>query len=310
MPRKISKSDREVQLSALALADGYKFVGWVGEYTNASSRAIINCKYHGEWSVTSCSFVRGSRCPKCGDVRGSQKQRYCPVELGQQLQELAAIDGLTFAGWVDGYKNVTSKALINCPEHGDWSVRVNHFFNNGTRCPGCAVGVRADKLRASGDDCKLQLAALATADGLKFIGIAAGYHTAYSTATFECPAHGRWDTTISSFLNSGTRCPTCSPGGYSPALPGTLYALLSDCESMIKIGISNRSSRRFIELERKTPFKFSVHREIHCDDGAVPRMLERLFHHQFPSAGLKGFDGATEWRQMSPDITTWLELLK
>jgi len=79
---------------------------------------------------------------------------------------------------------------------------------------------------------------------------------------------------------------------------------------MVKIGISNRHVKRRQKLARVTPFKFSVHREIHCEDGAVPRMLERLFHNQFPSVGLTGFDGATEWRQMSPDITTWLELLK
>lgn len=229
MPRKISKSDREVQLSALALADGYEFVGWVGEFSGVFSRCAINCIEHGQWVTTVDSMRNGYRCPICGGSgRMPQTMREQKLSRGE----------FTFVSWVDGYKHSRSRAIINCSTHGEWVADSNDFIN-----------------KASG-------------------------------------------------------CPSCAETGYKVAIPGVLYALLSECTTMVKIGITNRKIKRYRTLRWVTPFKFSVHREITCGDGSVPPMLEKLFHFQFPSAGLTGFNGATEWRQMSPDVTTWLDLLQ
>jgi hypothetical protein len=125
----------------------------------------------------------------------------------------------------------------------------------------------------------------------------------------KCPEHGEWSTTVTMFIHGGNRCASCAACGYQSSLAGTLYALLSECKSLVKIGITNKPSQRHNQLTNATPFNFSAYRQLHCEDGAVPPMLERMFHDEFPSANLRGFDGATEWRQMSPDVTTWLDLL-
>jgi hypothetical protein len=78
---------------------------------------------------------------------------------------------------------------------------------------------------------------------------------------------------------------------------------------MVKIGITNKPSQRHAQLVNSTPFGFSTYRQLYCEDGSQPPILERMFHDQFPSTGLRGFDGATEWRKMHPDIITWLDLL-
>lgn len=235
MPRKISKSDREVQLSALALADGYEFAGWVGEYIGNRTYVKFRCEVHGDWSVKLSSFATaGNRCVGCYAARKRVPRDECETKL----HALALADGLTFVGWVTEYKDVQSRAIMHCAAHGNWSVSVNNFANGGSRCPACA---------------------------------------SY---------------------------------GYSSGVPGTLYALLSECGSMVKIGISKNMARRHRELSRYTPFKFTILRELPNTDGSIPPTLEKLFHDQFPSAGLTGFDGATEWRQMSPDVTTWLDLLQ
>jgi hypothetical protein len=78
---------------------------------------------------------------------------------------------------------------------------------------------------------------------------------------------------------------------------------------MIKIGISNVPDKRHAKLRRCTPFEFAVYRELSCDDGTIPPMLEQMFHDEFPSAGLRGFDGATEWRLWHDDVNTWFDLL-
>jgi len=308
--RRMHHDECKVKLTNLALSDGYEFISFDGEYKNNKSRAIFHCPKHGEWSVQINSFINlDSRCRKCANDVSSAKQRTPRDECEAKIAELSLRDGFTFLGWVTEYTNARSRALIRCKDHGEWSITVDHFINEGVRCPGCGFVTMAAKQRTPRDECEAKITELSLRDGFTFLGFDGEYENAYTTSIFNCPKHGEWRTTVNSFINSGTRCSTCSPGGYSQGLRGTLYALLSDCGTMIKIGISNQPSQRHRQLERKTPFKFSVHREIHCVDGSIPPSLEKLFHSQFPSAGLKGFDGATEWRQMNPDITTWLELL-
>ena len=227
----------------------------------------------------------------------------------RQLTELAEADGYTFVGWVDGCKNAQSKAIMICADHGQWSVTISHFTSNGSRCPQCGNIAIADRRRVPIDEREEQLTRLAHADGYSFIGWEGDYSGSKSRVIMKCPEHGEWSTTVTTFIHGGNRCSSCAAYGYQSTLPGTLYALLSDCESLVKIGITNKLSQRHSQLTNSTPFRFSIHRRLHCGDGLQPRMLERVFHDEFPSAGLYGFDGATEWRYMNPDITTWFDLL-
>ncbi|ATI16520.1 hypothetical protein kpv79_67 [Klebsiella phage vB_KpnM_KpV79] len=104
-----------------------------------------------------------------------------------------------------------------------------------------------------------------------------------------------WETSAGSVL-SGRGCPACAEYGYKSSLPGTLYALRSDCGRYVKIGITNNFKRRFRKLKRVTPFDVSVIERIECD-GQTARQFEKMFHDKFESAGFTGFDGATEWLQ-------------
>lgn len=303
MVRKISQIDREAELSALASTDGYEFIGWVGEYKNAHSRAIMKCSMHGEWSVRVYSFIGNAcRCRGCVDVNKTMTREECE----SKIVELALRDGFEFQGWVDGHVNGLSRVIVRCHTHGDWSVTVNSFINGGTRCHSCG----AIKKRVPREKRELEIAELAARDGFTFVGWDGDYRGVRGKVIINCPVHGDWSTAVSNFISDGSRCATCAQKGYSPRVHGTLYALLSECGSMVKIGISNNPSRRQRDLSRATPFNFTIHRELPNIDGSIPRILEKLFHDQFPSAGLTGFDGATEWRQMSPDVTTWLDLLQ
>lgn len=301
--RKIPQEVREKQLRELAEADGYSFVGWVDGYRNINSKVTIVCTDHGEFNLRAAHFIStGVRCKICAQLRNYPKP--IPQNVRErQLRELAEADGYAFMGWVDGYKNQYSKALINCPSHGSWPSGCSDFIA-GRRCPTCSGVPRYSQTKR-----EIQISELARRDGYMFIGWAGNFAHAKTKATINCPSHGDWDVTLNSFVNQGRRCPGCAVTGYASNKPGTLYALISNCKSMIKIGISNTVHRRHIELKSATPFAFSVYRQLHCEDGSQPPMLERMFHNQFPSAELSGFDGATEWCRMSPDVTTWLDLL-
>jgi hypothetical protein len=302
---KIPQDIRERQLRELAEADGYSFVGWVDGCKNAHSKAILRCVKHGEWCASITSFVHSNkRCKICSNISAGTLREIPQIEREKQLTGLAEVDGYTFAGWVDGYNGVHSRAVITCHIHGGWESTVNNFVNNSRRCPGCA-GVKTIPQGIR----ERQLIELAVTDGYAFIRWANAYKNRNTKAVMSCVTHGEWEVTSKNFITLGHRCPSCRATGYTPNKPATLYALLSDCETMIKIGISNVPEQRHIILTRKTPFDFTTHRQLHCEDGSQPPMLERMFHDAFPSANLRGFDGATEWRHMSPDVTTWLDLL-
>jgi hypothetical protein len=67
MAAKIPQGVRERQLRELAEADGYTFVGWIGEYQNSFSKVMFKCSSHGKWPVSIHGFVtKKSRCPACG----------------------------------------------------------------------------------------------------------------------------------------------------------------------------------------------------------------------------------------------------
>jgi hypothetical protein len=301
MYKDISNLTRERHLSAMALADGLKFIGWVEKYEHARSKIVLNCPTHGDIVVNYDGFMkRGTRCIRC-IARPGKSSSF----RESQIRELIEPEGFEFIGWEGQYKNALTKAIVKCPTHGEWSVTIDSLVHHGRRCPICAR-----KYLIPQAERESQLSSIAVVEGLTFVGWETTYAGCNSRAIIGCPLHGEWCVAITSFVSDGRRCPSCAKTGYDPAKPGTLYALLSACESFIKIGISNKPFQRHAVLRRKTPFKFTVHRELPNTDGAIPIALEKLFHDQFPSAGLIGFDGATEWRQMSPDVTTWLDLLQ
>lgn len=301
---------RERQLKKLANADGYTFIGWVDVYRNVHSRIRILCPSHGTWDVTVHSFASlSSRCKGCQAVNRSLNARTPQITREKQITELAASDGYMFVGWVNGYKNQNSKAVITCATHGDWSVSVTNFINSERRCPRCGIESNADLRRIPQHDREKQLTNAASSDGYSFVGWLTNYSGVDSRAIMVCPFHGEWSVSAVNFLFAGSRCPSCAVTGYQPSKYGTLYALLSDCGTMVKIGISNVLRDRCATLKRKTPFGFTVYRQLTCEDGSLPPILEREFHNAFPTAGLRGFDGATEWRLWHDDVNTWFDLL-
>lgn len=292
--KKFETTERVVQIQNLLTRDGYTFVSFTDGIVAA------NCHTHGGYSTSFASFYyRNARCTKC-----SGKYKFSECERVAQINDKCVKLDLIFDGWVTSYTNAHSKMKITCPTHGQWVTTVNGFINNDTSCQGCA-GLS----RILPDDREQQIIDLLHDTTFEFVRWDGGYTNSKSKAVIKCPTHGEWSVSAQALIQHGHRCPSCAIPGYRPALPGTLYSLLSECGTMIKIGISNKPLVRFSALRRATPFKFSVHRQLHCEDGSHPPMLERMFHGEFPSAGLICFDGATEWRVWYPEVNTWFDLL-
>lgn len=296
-----SEGDNKKLLTDKIAEAGYGFIGWEDDYRGTKTRARLSCPAHGYWVSGFGNVMRGNGCPHCARVNHSYYKQIPDDELIHRINEAGRMAAFpfSFVRFVGEGKGHNRQIECFCVVHGLFP----HRSTNILRSPGC---VKCSGIyNASEYEVFERLVGLDIGI-IKFEGRWKG--TNKTKAICECRRHGLWYAKITN-IEQGSRCPSCAENGYRPANHGTLYSLLSDCGSMVKIGISNKPDRRHAELNRATPFKFTVYRTIHCEDGSIPPILEKQFHDAFPSAGLSGFDGATEWRLWHDDVNTWFDLL-
>lgn len=113
-------------------------------------------------------------------------------------------------------------------------------------------------------------------------------------AILRCKIHGEYRQKVAQTINAGSGCQKCAAYGFNPGKPAYLYCLVSSCMKYVKIGITGNTDQRIGMLKQKTPFVFSVAGCCAVEGGAA-RNIERSIHEKYGKAGLRGFDGATEW---------------
>lgn len=284
MPARISEDIRIKQLNSF---DGRTFVRWDCEYRNSLSKAVMRCSEGHEWSARVDNLVQGSGCPKCAGLYH--------YSASERIDQLNALDGVRFIRWDGEYLNAHSKAVMCCSEGHEWSSSISDL-SQGSRCPKCS-GV----YRYSASERVTQLNAI---EGCNFVRWDDGYRNQHSKAVMCCSEGHEWSASVNS-LTRGHGCPHCSEHGYNPSKIGTLYALRSECGTMVKIGISNNYKTRHKQLEIATPFNWNIVELLH-GDGALIRNLEVNFHNMTEQVRFdEPFHGYTEWRIWKPEITSW-----
>jgi len=307
--RLVSRFDREQQIADVAVVNGWLYEGVIGDFIGVFSKIRLTCPVHGEWTTTINSIVNNKRgCGGCGINKRSMTRTVDKDVRERQIRTIAKKGGYSFVRFEREYEGVFSNVIIRCPVHGEWSVSLDNFINQGTGCVACGIISRAASRRIPQYEREMRINKIAIEHGYSFMGWVDKYKNCDSRMVMECVVHGKWETTPDG-LEGGNRCPGCAQYGYSTGKSGVLYALFSRCGQFVKIGISNSPDRRHRELKHRTPFDFTIHRQLHCEDGSIPPILEKQFHDAFPSAGLSGFDGATEWRLWHDDVNIWFDLL-
>ena len=283
----ISKEDR---ISQIEKSGAIRFISWHGDFAGSKTRVNVECKECGyNWSTTLKVITNnGSGCPKCNDV-----YKYTEEERVSQINDIGKA---VFLSWDGEYKNAYSRANVSCVKCGEsWSARVHDLVSAKSGCPSCTF-----KSKITEQD---RINSINSIHGLRFIKFDGEYRNYYSKALIKCEkCQSEFTARIGNIIHNGTGCPACSSGGFNQCAPGYVYSLISDCGSMIKIGISGNTKKRIKELERCTPFKFSaigVSKEM---DGYKALRMEKSFHSAFCGAGLTGFDGATEWLKFDHEI--------
>lgn len=285
--------NREVQIKEACEDTKYSFVGWESAYKNAYSKFTCHCEDHGDWGVSVHNFINGGRrCPGCQKQKTSERCRSDELEVIARINHVRP--GYSFQGWVADFKGTKSKFWCRCPHHGNWVVSPLHYLYQGTGCPSCA-GLKP----YTQPERENQLRGLCQRDGFSFLGWSGLYKNSNSRFLYMCTHHGVIEASINTFINGGRRCAGCAVSGFRPDKKGFLYLL--SAEGRLKVGITNNIESRIRILSRVTPFSFSLLRH-HSAEGTSVRELEKYFHSKFASAGLTGFDGATEWLTFNPEI--------
>lgn len=194
------------------------------------------------------------------------------------------------------YETQHSVLKIICPKHGVFGQKAGkHIVGRG--CPKCAADSRPKMKRLN--------AANKFVNQAKLVEEHLGRHYSYDKVVYTgarenviitCPIHSDFDVTPNNHLR-GKGCPGCGKTGYDTTKPGMLY-VLTDGESITKIGITNKSLRHRVRTVSRTSGKnFEVSTTFYFDDGSIPDKIETLIlkemrlTHEQPT---EKFDGSTE----------------
>lgn len=192
--------------------------------------------------------------------------------------------GLRFGYGLVKYRNSHTQVTIVCPEHGPF-LQKPYAHLNGQGCAGCS----GRKKLTTEEFVSAAQRVHGTSYDYRFVVYAGNK----AKVRIVCPTHGEFLQVPNSHL-SGRGCASCAKTGYNTQKPGTVYILLSECGGKLKVGITNRLRLRMSELRSGTPFHFVLMATYDVPGERAP-VIEKWAHKRAENAGLKGFDGATEW---------------
>lgn len=273
---------------------GDKYDYSLSEYIGGKCKLKIVCVKHGVFEQRPNDHLSGNGCKLCG----KEKTLSARLELGKRntLLKFRKVHGDRYI--YDNLNYVSSRHRVNvkCKEHGYFKIFVgNHILGHG--CPKCAR--ISEKLTKTLTEKEFIEKAILK-HGSKYIYTNCGYTLSRNKVSIACPQHGVFIQEAGSHL-AGCGCPKCAKYGFDPLSPAFIYFLISDDGMYIKVGITNYIKRRIKQLNKFTPFSFSVIKYYNLD-GETCKFLERYYHDRFQSASLTGFEGCTEWLIYSAEL--------
>lgn len=127
------------QLSEKLSKRGHSFVRFVDGYVNAKSRIIAHCNLHGDWELNINKALCGRGCPKCKFDTLKRCFVFTSEEAEKKINEVLSIKNCKFVKWKTNYDNQKSKAVCQCPIHGEWVSSFSSLWNQKTSCPACGT---------------------------------------------------------------------------------------------------------------------------------------------------------------------------
>lgn len=242
-----------------------------------NSKVSIVCPEHGEFVTMVNNHLRGAGCIKCSDTyKKTREERVMSAKLIHG-------DRYDYSKWGDDIR-ASAKVEIICPEHGSFFQTIANHVNHGSGCPHCVNKITRtyDKFIKQASDIHGDKYGYKCYDDVRGI----------SKISIICPEHGEFEQTVGAHL-AGKGCQVCGNNSVDMNEKAVVYILKAD--GVFKVGVSSRFEERMNRLVSNTPFRFEVAHVKHFDTRRDAFLAEAEILKSFQSAGLSGFDGATEW---------------
>lgn len=270
-------------------------------YTTAADKVRINCGIHGMFEQNAMDHMKGRGCSKCNERQVLTADTF--IDRANERH------GYRYDYSLVQYKNVTTKVIIKCPEHGAFEqTPKDHMHKYG--CPTCG----GTKPITTTDFVRRAVAV----HGNKYTYGNVELVNMNTNVDINCVIHGSFSQRPADHLN-GTGCPVCGTlkqGGYTESyfvdrpgskdIPAQLYLITVD-DKFCKIGIT---TKRHIK-QRFPGIRFNVVEtvpaplyEAYCKEQAI---LTKYYDARFKVKDMKLL-GDTGWTECFP--LTMLEELK
>lgn len=294
MSRRLTTEEFIIKAKAV---HGDKYMYDKSVYIGSKIKITITCPHHGDFEQIASNHFNGRGCQYCGSKTKSMKKM-----LGTRkfISRSKSIHGDKYDYEITEYHGINSAVRINCKIHGEFNQRAgDHLKGHG--CQECGK-IALSLCQRSSVDYFIEKAMEVHGD--KYDYSCVEYKHGKSKVAVTCRSHGIFYQMPHAHL-SGQGCPSCAKTGFNPNSNGFVYFLHGD--GLIKVGITNKISKRLAQLKSGTPFDFNLIARIKTTGNEAMR-IERYYHKKYESAGLTGFDGATEWLRYSPELMS--EIMK
>jgi len=255
------------------------------DYKTAHVKVDIVCKIHGVFSQSPNHHLAGDGCPDCGNNRISEVQKFSKEDF---ISRAVSVHGDYYNYVLVDYKTAKIPVKIICPEHGIFEQVPDSHTNAGQRCPACSNVYKYNTE-------SFIERAIDTHSGLYGYS-KVEYVNAHADVVITCKTHGDFKQSPNNHVR-GQGCPLC-PRNYSQ--PTQVYIMAT--KGMVKIGFSNQPDVRMRRLNKRSPFKSEIVLTWEVKDTPTAYGVEQKAHVLLReyNAGLRGFDGATEWFNVTP----------
>lgn len=167
-------------------------------YINTSSKLIISCASHGDFSMTPNNHLQKHGCPKCGSNSAKCSLR---MDLDTFIFKADKVHNTKYTYPKQEYINNKERIVINCPIHGDFLQRPDDHLS-GHGCISCA-----------NEDHRLGLEEFIRRSVIIHKNLykypPQEYVTSSTKVLIICKEHGEFKQTPNSHLK-GHGCPTCA----------------------------------------------------------------------------------------------------
>ena len=168
------------------------------KYIKWSSKVIIICPIHGEFTQTPTSHLGGAGCPKCGRLKITGGK---PSTTKKFIEKAIKIHGDKYDYSLVNYVNSYTSVKIICPIHGEFTQKPNpHLCNQG--CPKCDSSKKPFTTKEFIDKSIKKFGNIYDYSLVNYVNI-------ITNVKIICPIHGEFEQNPKSHLTSIKGCPKC-----------------------------------------------------------------------------------------------------